>query len=324
MISIITPTYNRKAMLGETIESIMKQSYQNFEIIIVDDASTDGTEKFVEKYKNDTRVRCFRNEKNMGPGYNRNLGFKHAKGDYVIFMDDDDYYVDCDFFNKAIQVFEENAQENIAFVSGNAYVEDIDQNKTIESNIGCVGFVDGIEFLTQIGSKYTKPKSTFTTVFNANVLKQADLYNMKMVNDYAIYLRALLYGNAYILKDLIGVYRIHKSNISSRIEKDFLIDNLRERVWVKDKLEHIIGEKRTKTWWNMQMLILLKYYLFMTNPSYPDGNSLANYILENSRKSLSLDITIRLMLIIYKPFYCLKKFKLWVLKIIRKVIKKAA
>lgn len=309
MISIVTPTYNRKEMLKDVIETSKKQSYSDFEIIIVDDCSTDGTEEFIKAYSDDERIKYYRNEKNMGPGYNRNFGFKQAKGDYVIFMDDDDYYTDFDFFRKAVDVFEKNCDKNLAFVSANAYVDYLKTNKRIAANIGHVGFIDGIEFLLNLKIKYNKPQSTFTTLFSREALIKADLENMEMVNDYAIYLRALLFGNAYIIEDRIGIYRMHDNNISSHIECDFLIQNLEERAWVKNGLKQKADSKRIAKWWKIQMLTLLKYYLLGSNPKFSEGFAVAKWIIKNSGFAPDLFVIVIGFLLIYKLFGLVKRIK---------------
>jgi glycosyltransferase involved in cell wall biosynthesis len=91
-VSVIISTYNRKKSLKKTIKSILAQSLQNFEIIVVDDCSTDNTEHFVRTI-NDERIRYFKTHKNTGhDGLPKNLGVNKARGEYIAFLDDDDTY----------------------------------------------------------------------------------------------------------------------------------------------------------------------------------------------------------------------------------------
>ncbi len=283
LISIVTPTYRRKQMLLQTIESIRRQTYQNFEIIIVDDNSPDDTQECIRStYKDDPRIRYFRNEQNMGPGYNRNFGYRQAKGQYVIFMDDDDYYTNFSFFEEAIQAFNDHADQHLAMVASNAYDEYMESGRIEKEYVEAEGYVDGIEFLTNLDIRYNKPLSTFTALFTRDALQQADLEHMKMVNDYAIYIRALLYGNAYILPSFAGNYRKHEGNISLRIQRDFLIDNLEERKWVKERLSGRTSAGHIRRWWNVQMRLLYTYYLTHTKPSKKDADYVTKWILTNS------------------------------------------
>jgi len=93
LISIIIPTYNRAYIIRETLDSIIAQTYKNWECIIVDDGSTDGTEELIEEYiKRDNRFKYFERPKDSVKGANtcRNFGFKKSKGKYIIFLDSDD------------------------------------------------------------------------------------------------------------------------------------------------------------------------------------------------------------------------------------------
>lgn len=172
-------------MLKQMIDSIYDQDYHDFEVIIVDDCSNDGTYGMLEPYRSKENFSYFCNEKNMGPGYSRNYGFTAARGDYVIFIDDDDYYVDSSFFTKAIKTFDENRSSNISFVSARSYVENVRTNSRTVQEIGCTGFKNGTDFMLNLSTKYRKPQSTFTTVFKRSILVQAGMKDMAMVNDYA-------------------------------------------------------------------------------------------------------------------------------------------
>ncbi|EAJ7443814.1 glycosyltransferase family 2 protein, partial [Campylobacter jejuni] len=85
------PCYNRQEYIVDAIESILNQTYSNFEFIIIDDCSTDNTYEIVKKYaENDKRIIVLKNEKNQGIVYALNRGFSIAKGKYIARMDDDD------------------------------------------------------------------------------------------------------------------------------------------------------------------------------------------------------------------------------------------
>lgn len=90
-VSVIIPTYNRSKMLLKAIESVLNQTYQYFEIIVVDDGSTDNTEKIVSQVK-DLRIKYIKLTENMGASYARNIGIKYSKYDYIAFEDSDDIW----------------------------------------------------------------------------------------------------------------------------------------------------------------------------------------------------------------------------------------
>lgn len=288
-ISVITPTYNRSAMLSQAIESVLSQTYQNFELIIVDDYSTDDTEIAVQKYITDSRVKYYKNARNMGPGYNRNFGFNRSNGDYLVFLDDDDYYVDNRFFEKIITIYKKYNKNNLVLVAANAYSEYVETSEREKEYVGLQGFADGYEYMFNLEIKYHKPLSTFPAVFRKEALIKADFENMNMVNDYAIYLRALLYGNAFFIKDHVGVYRKHKGNISLNIKKEFMIQNLEEREWVLRKIDYSKANKKSVgRWWNVQMRVLYTYFVAKTNPKRSDKNVIRKWILSHSGFNPSL------------------------------------
>lgn len=89
IITVITISYNSSQFIGETIESVLSQEYENFEYVICDDCSRDNTWELIKKY-DDPRIRSFRNENNMGEYANRNKCVEIATGDFLIFIDGDD------------------------------------------------------------------------------------------------------------------------------------------------------------------------------------------------------------------------------------------
>ena len=95
LVSIITPLYNGKNYIEETMTSVVNQTYENWEMIIVDDCSSDGSAEVVEKYIHDhqeQRIRLLHNRENLGVANTRNAGMKEAKGQYICFLDSDDLW----------------------------------------------------------------------------------------------------------------------------------------------------------------------------------------------------------------------------------------
>jgi len=107
--SIITPTYNRAHTIERAIDSILKQSYQNFEMIIIDDGSTDNTQEIVEKYLDDPRIRFLGLNKNGGVNVARNIGLTNVSkdSDWITFLDSDD-----EFFPDALENMKKTIEEN--------------------------------------------------------------------------------------------------------------------------------------------------------------------------------------------------------------------
>lgn len=116
-VSIILPTYNRAYLIGRAIQSILNQTYQDFEIIIIDDGSKDDTEKIIRGFKEkDNRIKYISFDANKGAAAARNAGIKMSKGEYITFQDSDDEWV-IDKLEKQMKVIE-TSSENIVVYCG--------------------------------------------------------------------------------------------------------------------------------------------------------------------------------------------------------------
>jgi len=118
--SVVIPTYNRAHSIANAIDSVLKQSFQDFEIIIVDDASTDHTKEIVAKI-DDNRVHYFLNSKNQERCVSRNIGIEKSKGEYICFLDSDDYHLPEHL--EKLYVFIQSKQDKEAFFFTNAWDE---------------------------------------------------------------------------------------------------------------------------------------------------------------------------------------------------------
>ena len=93
LVSIIMPSWNTARFIEESIQSVIAQTYTNWELLIVDDASTDNSLAEARKFeKTDARIKVFASEKNRGVSASRNFAIKHASGRYVAFLDSDDWF----------------------------------------------------------------------------------------------------------------------------------------------------------------------------------------------------------------------------------------
>lgn len=94
LVSIVTPVYNAEKFISETIDSIQKQTYKDWELILVDDCSSDSSYDIISEYmKNDKRIRYIKLEKNSGAAVSRNTGIKNARGRFIAFVDSDDIWL---------------------------------------------------------------------------------------------------------------------------------------------------------------------------------------------------------------------------------------
>lgn len=128
MVSIIIPIYNAKKWIKDTIENILNQTYDNFELILVDDCSKDGTRKILKQYENKNNIKIIYLAKNRGPGIARNIGLKSARGRYICFQDADDLW-DKDKLKKQLAFMK---KKGCAFsYTGFKYIKENNKLKTV-------------------------------------------------------------------------------------------------------------------------------------------------------------------------------------------------
>ena len=134
-------------------------------------------------------------------------GFRQARGKYITFLDDDDYYTDYEFFEKAVKILEEHETDEvpIVMVCANAKLVDTQTGKADLWDIGAPGRVKGLDYV--LGRGHRKPPSIFPAVFRADVLRQAGLEN-KIIFDTMTYIEAALDDDAWFMPSIIGVYRV--------------------------------------------------------------------------------------------------------------------
>jgi glycosyltransferase involved in cell wall biosynthesis len=181
VVSIIMPTYNRTTIIGETLDSIIKQSYSNWECIIVDDGSTDNSFNLINSYViKDNRFKLFKRPDINRKGANacRNIGLDNAKGDYIIFFDSDDLMTndhievkvneilisDCDYVITKTRYFNHDTANNGLEKNYGFFSEDISAYNYISQNINwltldvCIkaGIAKSVRFneLLQAGQEY--------------------------------------------------------------------------------------------------------------------------------------------------------------------------
>ncbi|MDL0437672.1 glycosyltransferase family A protein [Niallia sp. SS-2023] len=285
-VNVIITTYNRERFLEQVIDSILKQDYPNIELIIIDDNSQDGTSSLMEKkYASTSNVIYMRNNKNEGPGTNRLKAFvTHADGEYIFFLDDDDYLIDSNYISKAVHFHEQHPE--VSFVAANVFLDKTNKSELKLSDLKLNTIVKKYDYFINFEKKgYPKPASTLTTVFKRSALIEMDIVNMKMVNDSAIYLRSLLVGDAGFLDTVAGVYRIHGNNITFNLKSDFIIENLNEKKTIKNMAvnDFNYNAKEVEDWFGNSVYVTVMYFLKYSAKNANDYFVMLNWTKENCR-----------------------------------------
>ncbi|MFH1754870.1 MAG: glycosyltransferase [Candidatus Latescibacterota bacterium] len=114
-VSVVIPCFNGERFIGDALKSVLSQSFKELEVIVVDDGSSDGSRDIVEKYSSDSRVVYLSHDVNKGIPAARNTGIRHAHGDYIAFLDQDDVWMQ-NKLTKQMQIFENDAKGEIGLV----------------------------------------------------------------------------------------------------------------------------------------------------------------------------------------------------------------
>ena len=208
LVSIIMPSYNTAPYIAESINSVVAQTYTDWELIIVDDASTDNTDETVadaiRHCERSEAIHYLKNDRNSGAAYSRNRALREAKGKWIAFMDSDDLWAP-DKLEKQIAFMEKNCY---AF-SYTCYGEmDEDGQKT-----GVV--VGGPKRITKTGMfNYCWP-GCLTVMYNREVVGDIQIADIRKNNDYAMWLKICRKADCFLLDENLARYRKRSGSISN-------------------------------------------------------------------------------------------------------------
>lgn len=251
--SIIIPLYNAEKYISETIQSVLDQTYQNWELIIVDDGSVDSSSEIVTNFLNDKRIRIY-HQKNSGVSSARNNGFSRAIGEYITFLDADDVW------------FKNNIEDKVSCLKTNAVdavyskYDTINENsKSVSVSLNKAIYPTLKDILLHRGNYSTAPSGL---VIKSEVLKKIGGFDTNLSNnaDQDIWIRIL--ANNYkivLLEKSLWKYRIHANNMSNNIallEKDSIyMFNKAEKndvfgsFWFKKKCYGKLYLMLAGSWW---------------------------------------------------------------------------
>lgn len=233
LVSICIPAYNNSLYIRETVNSVLTQDYKDFELVIVDDNSTDNTWEIISEFS-DPRIRKYRNEKNLGMHGNWTKALSMAEGVYMkLLCGDDLIYPDC--ISRQVKAFEEAASKDLVMVSCRRRI------------ITSTGKVVPGSFYKLFPGRYSGKKAMRACAFFGTnligepmaVLFKAEVFKKNQIvlgsNNYLIdldmYSKILKYGSLVVLKDYLAAFRIYPASMSgtlgwkhARYFRDFIFE----------------------------------------------------------------------------------------------------
>ena len=254
-VTVSIPTFNRVNLLPFAIESVLKQSYQDFELIVCDDGSADGTPELMSQYT-DSRIKYIRHPQNIGKSNNMRSGFEAATGEYFMKFDDDDRLT-SDFLARTVAILDKDS--SISFVGTDHWIIDINnvrhETKTEENSRfwGRKSLSEGvIDNLLEV----VFVKQSFqigATLFRRQTLQELGymLPNMHNCEDNDLFVRLALAGKkGYYLPELLMEYRVHAEQQGINRAIRYLSDKLQYLESYKfesEKLERIRQNRLAET-----------------------------------------------------------------------------
>lgn len=224
-VSIVFTSYNHKEYLRQALESLLAQTYQNFELIIVDDCSTDGSQEILKEYKNKKNVRLFLREKNSGSYVKAsNYGAQKAKGKYLLFAQCDDYAAPKQI-ERLMKIFEMDekigvvySRSNLIDENGNYITDDFQgREKRFKDKHAKDSRISGVEMRDYLSFSCVIPN------LSAAIIKK-DLYNeagglpekFLLAADWALWLELSERTDFYYLTESLNNFRQHPTTIRSK------------------------------------------------------------------------------------------------------------
>lgn len=222
MISVIMPVYNAKEYIAEAIDSILNQTYINFEFIIIDDCSTDNSYQILQSYAvKDNRIKLYRNEKNYKQAYTKNLAIEKAIGKYIAFMDADDISLP-ERFAKQIEFMEAHPAIDVC----GTWIKEFKNNDiddVVRISIDHIPSSEQLRILLLFAGCYIAHP---TTLIRQKILKvnKYDINQEGNAEDYELWSRLVNLGYNFVNIPEVLLYYRQSAKQTSALQKEIIIN----------------------------------------------------------------------------------------------------
>ncbi len=224
-VSICIPNFNHSLFLKERIESILDQSFSDYEIVILDDYSSDNSNLILEQYRNHPKVsHIIYNESNSGNTFKQwQKGIGLAKGDYIWIAESDDI-MQPSFLEKALEVFKKN--DNVGIFQCGSNRINTDGIITASEHTHSTGHYSGADFILRFMTMGNDIINASAVVFKKSLVKlplSKEILNLKFCGDWLFWIKILEKADLYYLNENLNGFRYHENNVTGKSKKAGLL-----------------------------------------------------------------------------------------------------
>lgn len=203
-VSVVMPAYNSGRFITEAIASVLAQTYSNWELLIVDDASTDATAELLQNFRQDDRIKIFRFSENKGTQFSRNKAIEEASGDFIAFLDADDLWKPEKLYLQ-LQMMQTNKLP--ACFSSYELISENGQNLHTK--------IEALSLLSYQKLQKANYVGNLTGIYDVRQLGKVFAPDLKKRQDWALWLEVIRLGGAmYSIRESLAYYRVRKNSIS--------------------------------------------------------------------------------------------------------------
>lgn len=202
LVSIIMPSYNTAQYISDSVKSVLAQTYTKWELLIVDDCSTDNTDEIIASFQ-DKRIRYFKNERNSGAAVSRNKALRAAKGKWIAFLDSDDLW------------HPEKLENQIRFMEENDYKFTFTDYRIRLNGTWLPYIYTGPNIINERKMKDYCYFSTITVMYDREYVGLVQIEPVRKNNDYAMWLKIIKKTPCYRFPECLSSYIKHEGSISS-------------------------------------------------------------------------------------------------------------
>ncbi len=263
--------------LQKALNSALSQDYSNIEVVIGDDCSFDGNVKMIVEKNNDSRIKYFRNEQNLGVSRNfHRMVTTYSSGDYAIMLNADDYWIDNQFISKSMAIFQEDSEVVLVFGDVKIHLEGNDSFFEDKMHKSLPRIIDGNQFFIYYNKGYSLPH--LCCLYNRKLAEQLNFYDHDgLSEDWEAFLKIIIGKKLGYLNSTVGVLTRNSHNFTKITNIEHLNKAYKYiiSVYKYAKTQNVFDSETLDKW---RFLMLKRHHIkWIVKLHFLDKNKLAQY-----------------------------------------------